>query len=98
MTIRPRIRLNFPSRISCINLHSNEAGLSVIRGGATRSLGAVWSPTAETSLTCGGNGIELARILSAAENGTRLTTNSSVARMLRQVSLGCLAEFQPTPM
>src|SRR5713101_4354097 len=53
---------------------------------------------AATSLTCDGNGIELARIFSAAENGTRLTTNSSVARMLRHVSLGCVGEFRPTPI
>src|SRR6266849_2961301 len=53
---------------------------------------------AATSLTCDGNGIELARIFSAAENGTRLTTNSSVARMLRHVSLGCVGESRPTPI
>src|SRR5215813_15489770 len=81
-----------------MNLHSKETGLSAIRGGATRSLGTVSSPTTETSLTCDGNGIELARIFSAAENGTRLTTNSSVARMLRAVSLGCVGEFRPTPI
>jgi len=32
---------NPPNRISCMNLHSKERGLSAIRGGATRSLGSV---------------------------------------------------------
>jgi hypothetical protein len=42
---------------------------------------------------------EIAGLIGArAENGTRLTTNSSVARMLRQVSLGCVGEFLPTPI
>lgn len=80
-----------------MNSHSKATGLSLIRGGDTFSLGVVVRPAAETSLTWEGNGIDVARMTSAAENGTRLTTNSSVARILRHVSLGRVFEWRPTP-
>src|SRR5258705_13174267 len=59
-----------------------------MRGTSTRSDGARLSLASFASSTPFGNAIEVIRISCASENGTRLTTNCSLARMLARVSLG----------
>src|SRR6266446_3777404 len=63
-----------------------------------RSEGASRSPASFGSSTPFGNAIEVIRISCASANGTRLTTNSSLARMLARVSLGSRGPLLPMPI
>src|SRR5258708_15597034 len=58
-----------------------------MRDGFTKSEGRVGTPTVPTWLTSGGNGWAHSWTCSAIDSETLLITNSSLARMLRTVSL-----------
>src|ERR1700738_740301 len=82
---------------SCMDVHSNDTGASLIRGTATGSDGVNASPASRDSARPFGNAIEVILICCASENGTRLTTNCSLARILARVSFGWPGDRLPIP-
>src|SRR5712691_9288812 len=68
-----------------------------MRGTSTLSDGARLSLASFASSTPLGNAIEVIRISCASENGTRLTTNCSLARMFARVFLGSRGALLPIP-
>src|SRR6516164_6959677 len=77
-----------PSAISCMKVHSIETGACAMRGTSTRNEGTSDKPASFGSSTPLGNAIDVTRISCASANGTRLTTNCSLARILARVSFG----------
>src|SRR5262245_14459543 len=96
--ILPSTRPKPPSAISCRKVHSIETGASAIRGTPTRIEGASDRPASFGSSTPLGNAIDVTRICSASTNGTRLTTNCSLLRILARVSLGSAGPLLPMPI
>src|SRR5215467_85590 len=96
--ILPSTTPKLPSAISCMNMHSIETGACAIRGTATRNEGASDSPASFGSSTPLGNAIDVTRISCASANGTRLTTNCSLVRILARVSFGSAGPLLPMPI
>src|SRR6516162_3708482 len=78
--------------------HSIETGASAMRGTATRNEGTSDKPASFGSSTPLGNAIDVTRISCASANGTRLTTNCSLVRILARVSFGSAGPLLPMPM
>ena len=66
--------------------HSNATGAAATRGGRTRSLGAAAMPNFSNSLSPYGSSSAVEFICSLSAKGTRFTTNSGTASILRVVS------------
>src|SRR5262245_30496055 len=96
--ILPSTRPKPPSAISCMKMHSIATGASAMRGTPTRIEDASDRPASFGSSRPLGNAIDVMRICSASANGTRLTTNCSLARILARVSFGSAGPLLPMPM
>ena len=67
-------------------MHSSDAGDAATRGGATRSLGSIITPTHPASSTLASNGALLPFTWSSSGRDAMLIVASPVARTLRSVS------------